>query len=673
MSHLLFIQRENTIPPSLQEAFSSTAVRLVIRKSPDEAKSAIERDAFDTAVVYSQAGADKLSKSLIALRKMSPSLFIIVIAPEYDLMEEQVAFDQGADLYFAEPLPSQTLRRILIQNDTQSSPQSAASLSPVTDRPASATNNAPSALHILRDFSQVLGFSLDYKAFSQQFILKLRDYISFSRIGIFLETSAKQSLVKNGQSNHLECVASHGLPSDLIDCFQLSRDVGIGRSLHQYPRVLNLSGASNTPFENQDTSIRKEFKILGCHLAVPITDRERTIGVAVLNGPVTGRNYSEDELQLLYLLMEELGLAIRNSRLHAELARHGALIENVLSSMASGAIVVSEDLEILYANRAAKRFLDVNVDETRPIDFAELPTRLAMPVHKAVEKGEVLEPFHITGPNGEDIFRISIFPFSQKGELMLLPRPTMVILEDFTKIEAHKQNELEETKSELIGLIAERFAHEIRNSLVPLTTHMQLIDKKIDQPKFQTSLKSALQKETGRIKRFSEQMLYLAQNSNPSVSVVDLETVILGGFQSAKKHSGNQKVRLNLGDVPKDAKIEGDPEAMAYAFEELFLNSIQASEKEATPIRVGIQRNDEGILTLTIRDGGPGFAAEAIEEATTPFYTSRNTGVGLGLSVAKKIIETHKGFLKPNQRSEQADWDIKIELPSTLAHTLKNT
>jgi signal transduction histidine kinase len=198
---------------------------------------------------------------------------------------------------------------------------------------------------------------------------------------------------------------------------------------------------------------------------------------------------------------------------------------------------------------------------------------------------------------------------------------------------------------------------------------MQLIDKKIDQPKFQTSLKSALTIETGRIKRFSEQMLYLAEHSTPcNNSEVDIETAILDGFRRAKAHSCKKVVTLNLDNTLKDATIHGNPEGIAYVFEELFLNSIQSNENAEGAVEINLRRNDEGILTICIRDGGPGFAPNNIEKATEPFYSTRTTGVGLGLSVAKKIIEEHQGFIQLNTRSAQADWDIRIELPSTLTH-----
>jgi two-component system sensor histidine kinase AtoS len=94
---------------------------------------------------------------------------------------------------------------------------------------------------------------------------------------------------------------------------------------------------------------------------------------------------------------------------------------------------------------------------------------------------------------------------------------------------------------------------------------------------------------------------------------------------------------------------------------------MQAEPGEQT-IRVQIRRNSEGILCLRWRDGGPGLSPEVIQKATEPFYTTRNTGVGLGLSIADKVVSEHHGFLRLNSRTEERDWDIEIELPSLLIH-----
>ncbi len=666
MTHILFIQNSESISENVREVITAPHFRNVSKGSPSEASTALERNAFDLAIIYADSGDSALKKHLRSLRGFNPTIPTIVIAPEYHLESEQLAFDEGADLYFAEPVPKQTLERMIqhtvhpTEPATTHAERARQHITHSPERPAQV-----SALQVLRDFSQILSFSLDYKAFTQHFILKLRDHISFSRIGIFLENDGQKSFASKHHPTTLGCVASFGLPTDLVECYQLSRDTGLGRALTEQPHMLH--SYPHAQLGPIDASARKEFNILGCHLAIPISDRERLIGVAVLNGPVTGRNYTEDELQLLYLLMEELGLSIRNSRLHTELAAHGQLIENVLGSISSGALVLSEHLEVLYTNSSAKRFLGMSPETKEPVEWGDLPNEVAGPIHRAVERGELPEPFLIPGPNNTELHKLSLIPFAPSDKLPLLPRPVMVVIEDYTHIEASKQTALEESKTELITLIAKRFAHEIRNSLVPLTTHMQLIDKKIDQPKFQASLKSALSRETGRIKRFSEQMLYLAEHSKPSNhSEVDLETAILEGFRRAQAHSNQCDMQLNLDNPLKGASLHGNQEGITQAFEELFLNAIQSNETNKGTVDLTVHRNDEDILTLSLRDSGPGFAPEYIAQATEPFFSKRTTGVGLGLSVAKKIIEEHQGFMQLNARSPKANWDIKIEFPSTL-------
>ncbi|MEM7790662.1 MAG: ATP-binding protein [Verrucomicrobiota bacterium] len=663
MIHILFITSKEGIPESLKEAFSAPEIRVVTRHQPDEATSAIERNAFNLSIIYETGNVSNLRRQIRDLRKLNSRLSILVISQQYSVEAEQITFEEGGELYLTEPLPLRSLERI-IQQHTRQEPavteQTHYTGYPTRDEPI---NSAPvPALQILRDFSHILRFSLDYKAFTHHFVLKLRDYISFSRIGIFLETQDTPAISSQRPSRTLACIASFGLPSDLIDCFQLSREVGIGKSLTEQPRIVHAADPNQRGSIAVNDGITKEFAILGCHIAIPINDRERCIGAAVINGPVTGRSYSEDELQLLYLLMEELGLAIRNSRLHSGLAAHGKLISNVLESMSSGALVLSENLEVIYTNDSAKRYLQEEVNNDR-IEWADLPSTLATPVHRAVEKGELLDPFIIPGIQSESLYRISIIPFSVTDEVALLPRPVMVVIEDFTHIEASKKTAVENTRAELISLIAERFAHEIRNSLVPLTTHMQLIDRKIEQPKFQTSLKNALMKETGRIKRFSDQMLYLAQNSNPISESVDLRESIENAFDKAKSLANCKTAKLELSSQIDCPTIEGNAEAITYALEEIFLNSFQAQENALKKIFVTLQQNDEGILSLKISDTGPGFEERALISATDPFFTTRNTGVGLGLSVADKIISEHKGYITIATRKSNNDYDLKIEIP----------
>lgn len=267
MSHFLFIRNEPSIPTSLREVFSAPENRIIVRKSALEAESALSRGAFDAVIIYTENDVLELNRTLREVRELAPQVFTVVLAAEYDLSTENAAFKSGADLYFAEPIPTQSLTRVLM-SQRGAAPTRVETTRECTDRPIerpASNNNTASTLHVLRDLSHILSFSLDYKAFTQHFILKLRDHISFSRIGIFLESSAKQSLVKNKRSKHLNCIASLGLPSDLVDCFQLSREVGIGRELSEHPRILRKGGQTQTSLETHSTSPTKNLR---CSVAI---------------------------------------------------------------------------------------------------------------------------------------------------------------------------------------------------------------------------------------------------------------------------------------------------------------------------------------------------------------------------------------------------------------------
>jgi nitrogen fixation/metabolism regulation signal transduction histidine kinase len=74
-------------------------------------------------------------------------------------------------------------------------------------------------------------------------------------------------------------------------------------------------------------------------------------------------------------------------------------------------------------------------------------------------------------------------------------------------------------------------------------------------------------------------------------------------------------------------------------------------------------RGGEHWLLVSVRDTGTGFNNETVGRALDPFYTKRNTGVGLGLTVAKKIINDHGGLLEVRLRSEPGDADVVMRFP----------
>ena len=110
----------------------------------------------------------------------------------------------------------------------------------------------------------------------------------------------------------------------MLGQFQLSLDAGIGNYLFRSGRVLR----RESPEAERDPQIRSEFDLLGTRVAIPVLDRESLVGVALFDGRVTGEAMVNEELALIFHLLEQLGLAIKNKMLHDQVsARHQMLLD----------------------------------------------------------------------------------------------------------------------------------------------------------------------------------------------------------------------------------------------------------------------------------------------------------------------------------------------------------
>lgn len=666
MTRLLLITDETTAPTLLSALSSAADFQVHHRAKINEARGALAAGAFDVCLLAPQRIDTDLANEIAATRALAPDLPLVVAAPAGTPTEaQQKLLTAGANLVLFPPLEPAMLTGVLARLTARTPAAPSGESSPpfpgsrLTAKAAALT----SALEVLRDFSRVLGYSLDYRQLTHHFILKLREVVGLSRIAIFLEPGAAGPLPASVQpdSSALPCAAAVGLPADLVECFALSRKSGLGRQLTLHPQILRAPGASMSPL--LDPKIAREFEVLGGQVAIPVNDRERTLGVAVLGGRITGGEFSDDELLLVYHLLEELGLAVKNSWLHHQLVGSHRLFASVLDGLTVGALVVGPHHQVVYANRAIAGFL--RGEGAEAVELHDLPALVAARLHEVVEKGATIEPFfHEAGDAAGTVYRASVIPL--RAATGKLPQTALLLLEDFTQIRAAQHAEIESSNLKLISIIARRFAHEIRNSLVPLTTHAQLFDTSIDDPEFRDSLKTALARETQRIQRFTDQMLLLARSDQPPAELAPLDDILRASFEKSRAYAGGEAELEIRSDMPP-VLLRCNRASLAHAFQEIFLNGLQSGATAGTR-RVTIALNavptgDRAELIIQVRDTGTGFATESAPRATEPFFTTRNTGVGLGLTIARRVIEAHHGRLEVHTRTAPADPDLIIRLP----------
>ncbi len=677
MFHILVITQDNGFQESIKVLLPENEFRLQVQPSPENAFPFLKTGLARICILDTNLKDISAIRTVREIRRRAPEVAILVCAEEKDPQWEEDAYLNGVDFVFQKPVRGPVFTRMVQKHlpagekRTGRNQRPGSGFPPAPQSPLLAKHAlSGSALEIMRDFSRILSYSLDLKSFVHQFILKLREVISVNRIAILLR---KPGIPLPGLSatwnedTTLDCICSIGIEADLFQYFQINLSNGIGGMVAQSGRILK-ADYENDLFSEENSEINHEFELLGCEVAIPIVDRERCLGIALIGGRLTGSQFADDELQLLFHLMEELGLAIRNNWLHEELSSNHSLISDVIAQFKSGCLVISPDLHVLHANPAMLDFMQKK-DGPAPA-FSDLPSKIACKVYEVVQKGKDIAPFMFDEfPNDERIFRISIFPIhprkSESGAA------TMVLMEDFTQVEKAKQVEMEAQNAQTVALIAKRFAHEIRNALVPLSTHQQLLDTDFDKETFRNSLGKTMDRQIRRISRFADQMLLLSQSRNGTEHSTSVKSLIKDAFLEAQNFSARTGT-LKWVEPFEDARIRGDLSTLKYAYMEILLNALQSVGEEAevnVRSRIEPRENGKKVVVVDLIDRGGGFTKNAAEEALKPFFTTRNVGVGLGLTVAEKVFRAHDGSLEilhQDERNNGVRTILNLEEPNPL-------
>jgi C4-dicarboxylate-specific signal transduction histidine kinase len=239
--------------------------------------------------------------------------------------------------------------------------------------------------------------------------------------------------------------------------------------------------------------------------------------------------------------------------------------------------------------------------------------------------------------------------------------------EDLTQSEQLRRLEIEAANLRLVKTMADRLTHEIGNAMVPLSTHQQLLADKWKDAEFRASLKVALSDGVDRVTRLVHQMRFLARDGLIAQDRLPLGPLIEEAYQEACRHHLGKPAQLKQEAANTPVVVTGERAALKHALAEVFLNALQSADP-ADPkilVRWRVETGHNGLqeLQIEVQDNGAGFTPEAARKASAPFFTTRNVGLGLGLAVSRKIIETHRGKLEIlAPKSGQAGL-VRISLP----------
>ncbi|HEV7402541.1 MAG TPA: ATP-binding protein [Chthoniobacteraceae bacterium] len=669
MRTLLVVTTQSSIASALSSMLDAAHFQIILKEDIADAEFLLSRGAIDASILDLDLTDARSTRAIQDLKRFAPGCPIIVYASTKQWEWEEDAYLQGVQHVLTKPIRGKLLQSLLgrLFPTTEEKPVAVvADLDQGEGFRARAQPHSSRSLEALRRFSTLLTHGLDCNNLLKQFLLILREVIGVNRAIIFLRKPAAllTSNPLSPEDRWLRSTCAIGLDPTVLDHFALSLGAGIGGYLHRQGRILQ----ANSHEAQASREISKEFQILGTQLAIPILDRQSLIGVAVFDQRLTGEPYGNEELAMLFHLLEEVGLAVRNAWIHAQMAANHSMVTDILSRLGSGCVVISSSLVVLHANKAADRLMLGDRAGKAEMEFNDLPQQLGSMVFTVIKTGVGLSPTKYEFVHLPDQkFRVAIAPFTTSGSTHT--DAALLTIEDVTEHERAVLLELETSNLRMIKGMAEHLAHEIGNALVPISTHQQLLREAANDPELQESLGEALAGGVKRISRLSSQMNFLAREWNGDfLDSFQISDLIVEAFHEAHTfHPGKKVAQLSFNRSVAPWKVAGDAKALRHAFAEVMLNALQANPESPT-IAVDLRAGEHGLheLYIEVRDSGSGFTSEAVRRASEPFYSTRNVGLGIGLTVTRKIIESHHGRLEIPPNLSGNSGVVRIALPFQL-------
>jgi len=197
-----------------------------------------------------------------------------------------------------------------------------------------------------------------------------------------------------------------------------------------------------------------------------------------------------------------------------------------------------------------------------------------------------------------------------------------------------------------LGEMATGLAHEIRNPLAGIAGVIEIIGRDLPTSSPARAVVKDVRQEIARINRIVTDLLQTARPHPPEVRRSDLNTTVEHAVMLGRQQALAKSVEITLHKDSSLPEVEHDSDQVHQVLLNLLLNALQAIDLPA--------KGQSGKITVTVKpqgatavvevaDNGRGIAPDHLPNIFRPFYTTKGDGTGLGLSLARRIVEDHQG------------------------------
>jgi nitrogen fixation/metabolism regulation signal transduction histidine kinase len=341
--------------------------------------------------------------------------------------------------------------------------------------------------------------------------------------------------------------------------------------------------------------------------------------------------------------------AARLQAVRAERQRRIDYLQTLADSVVASLVVVGRDGAIVLANRAARKLAGEDVSR-----LDQIPVLGTGPAKRLAA----------LGPGGREIVRL------QDGRHMLASTvqfrapggdaQRLISLQDVAL-------ELDAVELKAWQDLVRVLAHEMMNSLTPISSLAESIQSRLDEPVEVAAAVEVIARRSLGLMSFVDRYRKIAEIPTPVLGTVSLGPFVaaIDGLMKPVLEAANVTYRSQV--EPNNLMVSADEELLEQAIINLLKNAIDAVATVTEPsISLSCRLRDAGV-EISVADNGRGLTQDIKDKLFVPFFTTKPGGSGIGLSIARQIALAHHGQLEVHQ-IQPSGVVFTLVLPATVSN-----
>jgi PAS domain S-box-containing protein len=459
---------------------------------------------------------------------------------------------------------------------------------------------------------------------------------------LLLEERENQYVVEkiNGLPEHLYGITLP-LNDPLIEYLKKQKDVVV---LDEVKSLL-VSDITDPSEKEKLKLVAEELEKFEAAIAVPAFHKGKLVGVLTLGEKLSGEIYNPDDLELLLTMASEAGIAIENAKLYRDITETRNYLNNLIQSSDDAIITLNLEGKILSWNEGARKILGYQPEEVigKNVPFLA-ENEIKNYIHKILSGEEVkVVELEREGKSKEKIPLLLTCSPIRDAENKIIG--VSMILKDITELK-----KVDQLKKEFLSKIS----HDLRTPLTPIYDHLSLLlsGKLGEISAKQKEALTAISKQSEHLQDLIDTVIDLSHTEAGKPLELEKEPIFVEQLikecleaETPQFAAKNISLETNYQNAP--LALTGDRKKLQRAIKNILDNALKFTPAGGK-VTIITERENQGVK-VTVADTGIGIEAKHLEKIFERFYqvdssyTRASRGIGMGLAIAKDIIEAHGG------------------------------